>query len=119
MTPRKLTQQYVKELFDYRDGFLYWKQKRGCRSPGDEAGHVNTYYCSMYVRIDSRNVPYGRVIFLWHHGYLPMQVRHKDLNNMNNKIENLVAVDTLKQSKLQKHKDLETIRERKRLKKKL
>lgn len=116
MTPRKLTQKYVKELFDYRDGLLYWKERRGSRTIGDEAGHVNNRYYSMYVRIDGKNVSYGRVIFLWHHGYLPVQVWHKDGNNLNNKIENLIPFNMVIKGKLQKQKDLKTIYARKQLK---
>ena len=119
MTPRKLTQQYVKDLFDYHDGFLYWKRKRGCRTAGDEAGSIRLDSNSMRVRIDYRNIEYARVVFVWHHGYLPAQVRHKDGNTMNNKIENLEPFgdDVLKKRKTQMHKDLAIVLERKQLKK--
>ena len=39
---RKLTQQIVRKLFDYRDGKLFWKIRMGGRAQcGDEAGAID------------------------------------------------------------------------------
>jgi len=117
MTPRKLTQKYVKELFDYQDGLLYWKQKRGRQYIGSEAGCIDSHNTRMAVRIDNRVSPYARVVFLWHHGYEPARILHKDGNTLNNKIENLIAVE--RKSKIEREKDRQKMILRKQLKKKL
>lgn len=77
------------ELFDYRDGELYWKpNKGGNKVQGKRAG---TMHHEGYVRTQVNGKIYGnhRLIFLMHHGYLPDEVDHIDLNKSNNKIENL------------------------------
>ena len=91
----EITQDFLKELFDYRDGFLYFKRKP-CRNRniGDRAGHIINKKSSE-IRygfvIGGRNHVAARIIFLWHHGYLPEIVDHKDHDTSNNRIENLRA----------------------------
>ena len=84
-----ITQQQVLELFEYRDGNLYWKVKPAKQvAVGAKAGCKNSYgYC--VVRVDG--VLYGahRIVFLMHHGYLPDYIDHIDGNPLNNRIENL------------------------------
>ena len=43
------------------------------------------------IGIDRHLYKTHRIIFLWHHGWLPIQVDHKDTNKLNNKITNLRA----------------------------
>lgn len=84
----ELTQYLLKELFDYRDGKLYWKIKKGSANIGDRAGNVmkNGY---RQIGINSKNYYTHRVIFLYHHGYLPEFLDHIDGDKSNNNIENL------------------------------
>lgn len=88
----EITQELVKELFDYHeDGYLIWKVDVGSNKvKGLKAGCLNM---SGYVRvlINKRGYPLHRLIFLYHHGWLPEIVDHKDLNELNNRIENLRA----------------------------
>ncbi len=86
-----LTQNLVRELFEYQNGALHWRvspAKTVCS--GDAAGFMqgNGY---RGVVINRKIYPLHRVIFLHHHGYLPEIVDHADGNILNNTIENLRA----------------------------
>ena len=84
-----ITQNLLRELFEYRDGELYWKVSNSPRVKiGDEAGGVDS---KGYKRTTVNNKKYKshRIIFLMHYGYLPKIIDHKDRNPLNNKIENL------------------------------
>lgn len=84
-----ITQELVKELFTYKNGILYWKisPSNGVKK-GDIAGtrSKDTYFRTSIKR---RMYSNHRLIFLYHHGYLPKEVDHKDGNIHNNKTENL------------------------------
>jgi hypothetical protein len=85
----ELTQEYVRSLFDYIDGELYWKVAKNSQAKkGDRAGGVRPDgYRS--IQINSKLYKAHRVIFLWHHGYLPEFLDHIDRNPSNNSIDNL------------------------------
>ena len=88
---KELTQDLVKELFKYKDGFLYWKNiNQYChnRKNGDKVGNIESigYYVTS---INNKKYKLHRLIFLYHHGYLPEFIDHIDNNKINNKIENL------------------------------
>ena len=85
----ELTQEYVRSLFDYRDGELYWKMAKGRRvKSGDQAGTINNRGYRVVV-IDGKIYFAHRLIFLFHHGYLPEFLDHVDGNPANNNITNL------------------------------
>ena len=89
MTKEIITQDYVKQLFEYRDGNLYWKNSpaRNVR-PGSIAGYMQSEgYRS--VKINNKQFKAHRIIFLMFYGWLPEKVDHKDGDTLNNKIENL------------------------------
>ena len=88
----EITQEYVKSLFIYKDGDLYWKISRTNRIKiGDKAGFIHpTGY--KYIRINNKNHRTHRIIFLYHHGFLPQYLDHIDQDKLNNKIENLREV---------------------------
>lgn len=88
----QLTQELVKELFDYKDGFLYYKIKpRNGINIGDIAGCLHKQKSGDRYSIGLKGNDYlnSRLVFLWHKGYLPDIIDHKDRNQMNDKIENL------------------------------
>lgn len=76
-------------LFEYRDGTLYCKQKIGYKhNPGDKAGRVNGDGY-IHIWINNKDHKEHRLIFLMHHGHLPRFLDHIDMNRSNNKIENI------------------------------
>lgn len=85
----ELTQARVRELFDYRDdGSLIRRKSSGPAKAGSVAGSMDTRG-HIQVRVNRILVHAHRVIFLWHHGYLPDEVDHRDMDKANNRIENL------------------------------
>lgn len=94
MTNIQLTQELVRELFDYKDGFLYWKVKftKGTVI-GERAGYlkIDSRGNRYKITINKKYYYYYRVIFLWHHGWLPQTIDHIDHNKLNDRIENLRA----------------------------
>lgn len=83
----KITQQLIKDLFDYRDGELYWKISVSNVKIGAKAGSLNCGY--LQTRIKRKAYRNHRIIFLYHHGYLPQFIDHIDGNKLNNSINNL------------------------------
>jgi len=81
--------------FEYKNGMLYWKISKGRRKPGDIVGAINGKNKSGYyksgITIDGvrRYYTMHRLIYLFHHGYLPKVLDHIDGNHLNNHIENL------------------------------
>jgi hypothetical protein len=90
---KQLTQEFVKSLFDYhKEGYLIWKIKTRMNVDiGDKAGCVGKNDERRTVGIKNKNYLAARIIFLWHKGYLPEIVDHKDRDSLNDKIENLRA----------------------------
>lgn len=93
----ELTQKLVKQLFDYHeDGYLIRKINSRQTTIGNKAGYLNKH-----KKVGDRNcVNFGgkkylssRIIFLWHHGYLPPVVDHEDRDSTNDKIKNLRPAD--------------------------
>ncbi len=84
-----ITQSKLLNAFDYRDGQLIWKiaRPRGVK-PGDVAGRINKINY-VIVGFGGRKYLAHRLIFMWHHGYIPEYIDHIDRNPLNNKIENL------------------------------
>ena len=85
-----LTQEYLHSLFDYKDGNLYWKNVSKFHNQLNKkiAGSLHhTGY--VYIKIDNKKYSAHRLIFLYHHGYLPKMIDHIDKNSLNNNIDNL------------------------------
>ena len=85
----ELTQDLLRGMFDYRDGNLYWRiSKALCIRIGDLAGAI----CKdgyREIRISYKPYKAHRLIFLYHHGYLPKYLDHIDGDLSNNSISNL------------------------------
>lgn len=90
-----MTQERLKELFEYRDGYFINRSYRSSNSPAGAicrgtkvvpGGRTKRYG---QISIDDERYLIHRMIFLWHHGYLPACIDHIDRNRENNRIENL------------------------------
>lgn len=88
-TTDELTQDLLHELFEYRDGVLYWKVAKAISIKiGDAAGSLqNNGYLS--TKINNKMYLNHRLIFLMHKGFLPEILDHIDGNPLNNDINNL------------------------------
>jgi len=87
-----VTQKVVKELFHYFEGDLIRiKSAPNCGS-GEVAGTLSSDGYRQ-VKVKGLLVNTHRLIFLWHHGYIPENdIDHIDRNRSNNRIENLREV---------------------------
>ncbi len=90
----KLTQERVKELFDYRaDGELIRKVQTSSRSlVGDVAGCLHKIGYKQ-THVDGKLRLNHRLVWLWHHGYFPEHgLDHINRVKYDNRIENLREV---------------------------
>ncbi len=87
----------VKRLFDYHeDGYLIWKQPTTIRTKiGAIVGYKQLFIHGKrqeyrwVTRLNKRLYFVHQIIFLWHHGYIPKLIDHKDRDQLNNRIGNL------------------------------
>lgn len=87
-----LTKEYLHELFEYRDGHLYWKINKGKITSGTKAGCKHTpkpNYDCWVICVDGKLYKAHRLIYLYFYNELPKQIDHKDNNPLNNNIDNL------------------------------
>jgi hypothetical protein len=84
-----ITQDKLKEYFDYKDGNLFWKKQPASHiKVGDVVGTINK---RGYVQVKflCKRFYAHRLIYFMFNGYFPQEVDHIDGNKTNNKIENL------------------------------
>lgn len=85
----ELTQEYILSLFSYRDGNLFRKVHKSQNAQiGDLAGHIQKRGYRL-IRINDKYYYAHRLIFLYHHGFLPRFLDHIDGDPANNYISNL------------------------------
>lgn len=85
-----ITQTRLKELFSYHpDGYLVWNKSWGNAKAGERAGRAPRADGYITMKADDKGYLAHRLIFLFHHGYLPAQVDHRDTDRSNNRIDNL------------------------------
>ena len=84
-----LSKEILNELFEYRDGEIYYKVSRSRNKAGSKAGTYRPHDNAYHVTINKKHYLMHRIVFMMHNGYLPQFVDHIDCNRANNKIENL------------------------------
>ena len=84
-----LSKEMLNELFEYRNGKIYYKVSRSRNKAGSKAGTYRPHDNAYQVIINGKHYLTHRIVFMMHHGYLPQFVDHIDRNRSNNKIENL------------------------------
>lgn len=87
-----ITQDYLKQIFEYKNGKLIWKLKVSRKNnigqiAGTKTVNLNNRY--KVVGLNNKNYLLHRLIFAWHYGIFPKEIDHIDGNVLNNKIENL------------------------------
>jgi hypothetical protein len=91
-----VTQELLRQLFDYKDGQLIWKVQKAKRTKiGSAAGWQNfDKHGQRYLNVEINGKAYKihRLVFLYHNGYLAKDIDHIDGNRLNNRIENLREV---------------------------
>ena len=83
------SKEYLSQLFEYRDGNLFWKVQKSYRTKiGQKAGtkSTNGYY---NIRVDGVLHKLHRIIYVLHFDFVPEQLDHIDGDPSNNRIENL------------------------------
>lgn len=86
-TDSHLTQELLHRLFEYKQGQLYWKEKKGRRIAGSLAGTKAARYwqtCIDYVLYRNH-----RLIWAYHNGPCESDIDHINGDTFDNRIENL------------------------------
>ena len=98
LKPLEISQARVRELFDCREGRLYWRHRedvvgRGwnARWVGKEAGATPKYSGYHNVKIDGVFYRRCRLVWIWHNGEIAVgeYVDHVNCNRGDDSIENL------------------------------
>jgi len=99
-----IDKNYLHNLFDYKDGILYWKINKGRAKKGSEAGCLSKG--RKLIKLNQKIYGVHRIIFCYHNGFLPnSDIDHIDCNPLNNKIENLrIASDSENRFNTKKYK---------------
>lgn len=89
-----IDQNYVKELFHYHKGNLYWEISKAARiKVGDLAGYKKYYprigKYRYYISVDTRQYLRSRLVYLYHYGHMPKIVDHVNTDTLDDNISNL------------------------------
>jgi hypothetical protein len=83
-----MTYELATQLFEYKDGILYWKKGTKNTYKGKP---VSPSLKRKYLQVKHKNKVYyiHRIVFLLCNGYLPKYIDHINQNKHDNRIENL------------------------------
>jgi hypothetical protein len=101
-----LTQEYLHEIFEYKDGELFWKKQVGKRAKIHNKVGSLTKRGYTQTQIKRKTYLLHRIIFFMFHGYMPKYLDHINGVIKDNRIENLRDVTLYQNSQNQKiHKN--------------
>jgi hypothetical protein len=86
-TDNIFTQEYLKSIFTYANGNLYWKETKGRKIKGGIAGTKSNYYWQVCINYKIYRV--HRIIWIYHNATNPDYIDHINGNTFDNRIENL------------------------------
>ena len=85
-----MTQERVKDLFEYDNGVLRWRETRAANAQkGMVAGSRSVLTGRVGIKINKVAYQRGRLVYLMFHGDLPDRIIHVDGIQDNDKITNL------------------------------
>ena len=87
----EITQDLVKDYFEYRDGGLYWKRYKRGSQLGKRFGAKDRYRVGSFF---GKRCKEHQLMWLYHCGNWPEQLDHRDRCKHNNEIENLRETTT-------------------------
>lgn len=87
-----VTQETLKELFDYKDGNLIWKVNKGLAKAGDIAGETPDSTGYRKVMVNGITYRLHRLVWMWFNGDTTENIKFKDGDRTNTSIENLAVV---------------------------
>lgn len=85
----KESQEELKQIFIYKDGQLFWREKTNNRINTVNPAGNKTPLGYVRVRINNEMYMLHRVVYKYFHGEVTGFIDHIDGNRSNNKIENL------------------------------
>lgn len=88
-----MTTEEAKNLFDYKDGCLFWRRSGSGRKINKPIGCKNKYGY-LQCKVKNQQWKVHRLIWIWHGNKLikGMQIDHVNRNKEDNRIENLRQV---------------------------
>ena len=86
-TDNNLTKEYLRSLFDYRDGNLFWKVSRKGILKDRLAGAKSHHYYQICINYKIYRT--HRLIWIYHYGNTDFLIDHINGNTFDNRIENL------------------------------
>lgn len=89
----EVTQEQLKELFEYKYGALFWKHDQVAQKIAGKIAGSESSSGYLVVGIDQKYYLLHRLIYCFHFGVLPEVVDHIDGCIWNNAIENLRSTD--------------------------
>jgi hypothetical protein len=77
------------ELFEYKDGNLYWKKSLNNRAKIGQIAGSKLPLGYRIIGVNGKHYLMHRLIFMLFNNYVPKKIDHIDGNPLNNRIENL------------------------------
>jgi len=88
-----ITQEFLREHLEYRDGHLWWIKPTARRVKTGQQFGTNHNRGYRQGRLKGKPFLEHRLIWFYHYGVWPNELDHKDTNKKNNDIDNLREIE--------------------------